>query len=159
LLWNPYILTDVELIDAREATAKLGLQLNVLNASTDSELDAALATLSRQRADAMVVITSPFIITRAKKIAALAAQHGVPAIYARREYAEAGGLMSYGYDVGDGYRQMGIYAGRILKGDKPSDLPVVQPTKFELVINLKTAKALGLEIPAKLLALSDEVIE
>jgi putative ABC transport system substrate-binding protein len=160
MLWNPSSSpTGVPLRDAREATAKLGLQLNVLDASTDSELDAAFASLSRQPADAMLVITSPFIITRAKQVAALAAHYGVPAIYGRREYAEAGGLMSYGYDVGDSYRQMGVYAGRILKGTKPADLPVVQPTKFELVINLKTAKALGLEIPAKLLALSDEVIE
>jgi putative ABC transport system substrate-binding protein len=145
--------------DAAEATATLGLQLRVLSAATDSEIEAAFATLDRQPVDAMVVATSPFFVTRAKEIAALAASHRLPAIYARREYAEAGGLMSYGYDVGDGYRHMGLYAGRILKGDKPADLPVFQPTKFEFVINLKTAKALGLDIPAKLLALSDEVIE
>ena len=145
--------------DARAATATLGLQLIVLNADTNSEIDAAFATLNQQRADAMVVATSPFFVTRAKQIAALVASHRLPAIYARREFAEAGGLMSYGYDVGDGYRQMGNYAGRILKGDKAGDLPVFQPTKFELVINLKTAKALGVMVPTTLITISDELIE
>ena len=145
--------------DARAATATLGLQLIVLNADTNSEIDAAFATLNQQRADAMVVATSPFFVTRAKQIAALVASHRLPAIYARREFAEAGGLMSYGYDVGDGYRQMGNYAGRILKGDKAGDLPVFQPTKFELVINLKTAKALGVTVPTTLITISDELIE
>jgi putative ABC transport system substrate-binding protein len=151
--------TSGALRDAREGAATLGLQLRVLNANTDSELDAAFATLNQQPVDAMVVPTSPFFVTRAKQILALMASHRLPAIYARREFAEAGGLMSYGYDVGDGYRQIGVYAGRILKGDKPADLPVFQPTKFALVINRKTAKALGLEIPDKLIALADEVIE
>jgi putative tryptophan/tyrosine transport system substrate-binding protein len=145
--------------DAREAAATLGVQLLVLNAATEGEIDAAVAAASRQRPPAMLVQTSPFFVTRAKQIAALAARHGLPAIYARREFAEAGGLMSYGYDVADGYRQVGNYAGRILKGEKPADLPVVQPTRFEFIINLKTAKALGFEIPAKVLALADEVIE
>ena len=144
--------------DARAATATLGLQLIVLNADTNSEIDAAFATLNQQRADAMVVATSPFFVTRAKQIAALVASHRLPAIYARREFAEAGGLMSYGYDVGDGYRQMGNYAGRILKGDKAGDLPVFQPTKFELVLNLKTAKALGITVPTTLITISDELI-
>jgi putative ABC transport system substrate-binding protein len=121
--------SDVQLRDAREAAATLGLQLNVLNAGTDSELDAAFATLNQQPVGAMVVPTYPFFVTRAKQIAALVASHRLPAIYARREFAEAGGLMSYGYDVGDGYRRIGVYAGRILKGDKPADLPVFQPTK------------------------------
>jgi putative ABC transport system substrate-binding protein len=145
--------------DARDAVARLGLRLVALSAGTDSEIDAAFASLERQPVDAMAVAANPFYVTRARQIAALAARHRVPAIYARREFAEAGGLMSYGYNVSDSYRQMGNYAARILKGERPADLPVVQPTKFELVINLKTAKALGLDIPAKLIALSDEVIE
>jgi putative ABC transport system substrate-binding protein len=146
-------------IDAAKAAATLGLQLRMLNAGTDSELDAAFATLDRQRIDAMMVVTTPFLLTRFRQIVALAARHSVPAIYSRREFAEAGGLTSYGYDVRDGYRQMGNYAGRILKGEKPADLPVIQPTKYELVINLKTAKALGLEVPPLLLARADDVIE
>ena len=145
--------------DVREAAAPLGLQLIILIANTEGEIEAAFAGLNQQRADAMIVATSPFFFTRAKPIAALAARHGLPAIYARREFAEAGGLMSYGYDVADGYRQMGNYAGRILKGEKPADLPVVQPTRFELVINMKTAKALGLTIPETLLATADEVTQ
>jgi putative ABC transport system substrate-binding protein len=133
--------------DAREGAATLGLQLLVLNAATEGEIDAAFAAANRQPPAAMAVATSPFFITRAKQIAALAARHGVPAIYARREYTAAGGLTSYGIDVADGYRQIGNYAGRILKGSKPADLPVVQATRFEFIINLKTAKALGIEIP------------
>ena len=158
-LLNSAISLNTAVNDARAATATLGLQLIVLNADTNSEIDAAFATLNQQRADAMVVATSPFFVTRAKQIAALVASHRLPAIYARREFAEAGGLMSYGYDVGDGYRQMGNYAGRILKGDKAGDLPVFQPTKFELVINLKTAKALGVMVPTTLITISDELIE
>jgi putative tryptophan/tyrosine transport system substrate-binding protein len=131
------------------------LQLLVLTAGTEGEIDAAFA----QRPDAMLVRTSPFFVTRAKQIAALAARHGMPAIYLRREFAEAGGLMSYGPNFADAYRQMGNYAGRILKGEKAGDLPVFQPTKFELVINLKTAKALGLTVPETLLATADEVIQ
>ena len=122
-------------------------------------IDAQFARLDQQPADAMLVITSPFFVTRAWQIAALAARHRIPAIYARREFAESGGLMSYGYNVADGYREMGRYAGRILNGEKPADLPVIQPTKFELVINLKAAKAINLEIPPLIRALADEVIE
>jgi putative ABC transport system substrate-binding protein len=145
--------------DARQASAKLGVQLLFLFASSEREIDAAFAAIDQQRAEALLVVTSPFFVTRAKLIASLASRYRVPAIYARREFAEAGGLMSYGYDVADGYRLLGGYAGRILKGEKAGDLPVFQPTKFELVINLKTAKALGIEIPIKVLALADEVIE
>ena len=115
--------------------------------------------MNQQRAEALVVSTSPFFVTRAKLIASLAGRYRLPTIYPRREFAEAGGLMSYGYDVADGYRRLGGYAGRILKGEKAGDLPVFQPTKFELVINLKTAKTLGLTIPPGILALADEVIE
>jgi putative tryptophan/tyrosine transport system substrate-binding protein len=150
---------SAELTAAREAAATLGVQLRVLVADSDSELDSAFAPLNRERVDAMVVSTTAFLISRAEQIVALVARYRVPAIYNRRQFAEAGGLMSYSYDVPDGYRQMGNYAARILKGTKPADLPVFQPTKFELVINLKTAKAMGFDIPAKLLALSDEVIE
>jgi putative ABC transport system substrate-binding protein len=131
----------------------------VLRASTDSEIGAAFAALDQQRVNAVAVTTNPFYVTRAKEIVAYAARYRIPAIYARREFAEAGGLVSYGYDVGDSYRQMGNYAARILKGERPADLPVVQPTKFELVVNLKTAKAIRFDIPDRLLALADEIIE
>jgi putative tryptophan/tyrosine transport system substrate-binding protein len=143
----------------RELAATLGVQLLFFTAGSEGEIDAAFAAMNQQRAEALVVITSPFFVTRAKLIASLAGRYRVPAIYPRREFAEAGGLMSYGYDVADGYRLLGGYAGRILKGEKAGDLPVFQPTKFELVINLKTAKAIGFEIPVKVLALADEVIE
>jgi putative ABC transport system substrate-binding protein len=146
-------------VDAREAAAALGVQLLALNAATESEIDAAFAAVNQRRPDAMVVPTSPYFFTRTKQIVALAARDRVPAIYSRREYVTGGGLMSYGYDFADSYRQIGNYAGRILKGEKPADLPVHQPTKIELVINLKTAKALGLAIPETLLATADEVIQ
>ena len=145
--------------EAREPAAALGVQLLFLMAGSEHEIEIAFAAMNQQRAEALLVVTSPFFITRAKLIASLAGRYRVPAIYARREFAEAGGLMSYGYGVADGYRIMGGYAGRILNGEKAGDLPVFQPTKFELVINLKTAKALGFEIPIKVLALADEVIE
>jgi putative ABC transport system substrate-binding protein len=145
--------------EAREPAATLGVQLLFHIAGSEGEIDAAFAAMNQQRAEALVVVTSPFFVTRAKLIASLAGRYRVPAIYPRREFAEAGGLMSYGYDVADGYRLLGGYAGRILKGEKAGDLPVFQPTKFQLVINLKTAKAIGFEIPVKVLALADEVIE
>ena len=128
-------------------------------AGSEGEIDAAFAAMNQQRADALVVVTSPFFVTRAKLIATLAGRNRVPAIYPRREFAEAGGLMSYGYDVTDGYRLLGGYAGRILKGEKAGDLPVFQPTKVPLVINRKAANALGLEVPKTLIAIADEVIE
>jgi putative tryptophan/tyrosine transport system substrate-binding protein len=145
--------------DARAAAATLGLQIDVLNARTESEIETAFASLNQQSADAMLVVVDPFFVSRAAQITALAARHGVPAIYGRRPFAEAGGLISYGDDVAYSYRQAGLYTGRILKGEQPGDLPVVQTNKFELIINLKTAKALGLTIPPPLLALTDEVIE
>jgi putative ABC transport system substrate-binding protein len=145
--------------DARDATATLGQKLLVLEAGTADEIDAQFASLDREPADAMLVIASPFFLTRARQIAALAARHRIPAIYVRREFAEAGGLMSYGYNVADGYREMGRYTGRILNGEKAAELPVFQPTKYELVINLKAAKAINLEIPPLVRALADEVIE
>jgi putative ABC transport system substrate-binding protein len=145
--------------EAREPAAALGVQLLFLMAGSEHEIEIAFAAMNQQRAEALLVVTSPFFVTRAKLIASLAGRYRVPAIYARREFADAGGLISYGSNFADVYRQMGNNAGRILKGEKAGDLPVFQPTKFELVINLKTAKALGLTIPETLLATADEVIQ
>jgi putative tryptophan/tyrosine transport system substrate-binding protein len=143
-----------------QATAQsLGVSLHVLNASAERELDAAFAALTRLRVGALVVQGEPFFDSRRDHIIELAARQAIPAIYAWREYIVAGGLMSYGTNITDNYRQAGGYVGRILKGEKPPELPIVRPTKFDLVINLKTTKALGLQIPDKLLALADEVIE
>jgi ABC-type uncharacterized transport system substrate-binding protein len=148
-----------QLRDVQEATARLGVQLVVLNANVESELDAAFSTIVQQKAGAALVCASPFFNARRQQLVVLAARHAVPAIYEWREFAEAGGLMSYGTKLADAYRQAGIYAGRILKGEKPADLPVVQLSAFEFVINLNTAKALGIEVPPTLSARADEVIE
>jgi putative ABC transport system substrate-binding protein len=145
--------------DARDATAVLGQKLLVLEASAVEEIDAQFASLDQKPADAMYVTVSPFFLTRVGQIVALVARHRIPAIYWRREFAEAGGLMSYGSNVAERYRELGRYAGRILNGEKPAQLPVIQTTKFELVINLKAAKALGLTIPPGVFAIADEVIE
>jgi putative ABC transport system substrate-binding protein len=145
--------------DVKAAATAIGLQIQVLNASNGDEIDAAFATLVSERADALLVAPDAFLNSRRVQIAILAARHSVPAMYTVRDYAEAGGLISYGANVTDSVRQQGVYAGRILKGTKPADLPVVQSTKFELVINLRTAKAFGIEIPPTLLARADEVIE
>ena len=143
----------------RDAARSLGLQLHVLDASTEGEIDAAFGKLIELRAGALIVSVDTFLTSQRDQIVALAARHAVPAIYGVREFAAAGGLMSYGTDLADGYRQVGIYAGKILKGAKPADLPVQQVVRVEFVINLKTAKTLGLTFPITLLGRADEVIE
>ena len=148
LLVNPNNATTERVMrDMQEAARAKGVQLPVLKASTESEIDAAFASLVQLQAGALLVGADPFFISRREQLVALASRHAVPAIYAWREFAAAGGLISYGPSLTAAYRQIGIYAGKILKGAKPADLPVQQPTKFELVINLKTAKALGLTVP------------
>ena len=145
--------------DLQEAARAIGARTHVLHAGTDGEIDAAFEGFARQRVEALVVTASPFLDDRRSRILALAERHAIPTVCQFREYAAAGGLMSYGIDLPHVYYQVGVYTGRILKGEKPAELPVVQPTKFELVINLKTAKALGLDLPASVLARADEVVE
>jgi putative tryptophan/tyrosine transport system substrate-binding protein len=160
LLVNPNNQAAESLIRAaQEAARATGVQLPVLKASTEAEIDAAFATLVQLHAGALVVGNDPIFNSQREQLVALASRHAVPAIYTRREFAASGGLISYGPSLTAGFRQTGIYAGKILKGAKPADLPVQQPTRFELVINLKTAKALGLTVPQALLARAEEVIE
>jgi ABC-type uncharacterized transport system substrate-binding protein len=145
--------------EVQEAARTLGLQIQILNATTIAEIDAAFATLARERPDALFVASSAFFGSRRVQFATLTARHGIPAAYSIRDFVEAGGLMSYGTDVVDAFHQVGVYTGSILKGAKPADLPVRQPTRFQFVINLQTARALDIEVPSGLLAIADEVIE
>ena len=151
--------TETTLKDVEPAARAVGLQIQVLNADTSHEIDAAFATIVRERPDALFSASSPYFTSRRVQLVQLAARHAIPATYPGRQYVEVGGLMSYGANVASAWRQLGVYAGRILKGAKPADLPVVQASKFELVINHQTARMLGLTVPPTLLATADEVIE
>jgi putative tryptophan/tyrosine transport system substrate-binding protein len=160
LLVNPKALTAERVTrDVSAAASAIGLQVDVVQASDSREIESVFGTLVHNKADALLVGPDAFFVSRRLQLAILAARHALPAVYNVREYAEAGGLMSYGTNVRDAYRQIGVYVGRILKGATPADLPVVQSSKFELVINLPTARALGLTVPPQLLARADEVIE
>jgi putative tryptophan/tyrosine transport system substrate-binding protein len=160
ILVNPgYPDAEAQVTDVQKTSRELSQRVVVLNAATAAQIDEAFATIAEQRASALMVGADQFLDSRRDQIIALAARHGVPTIYHWREYVVDGGLMSYGASVNDAYRMAGVYTGRILKGEKPADMPVMQPTKFELVINLKTAKTLGLTVPPTLLATADEVIE
>ena len=160
VLVNPSFVPETMLRDVEAAARAMGLQTQVFNASTSREINAAFATnFVRERPDALFVAPDPFFVSRRVQLVHLASRHALPAVYTGRDYVVAGGLMSYGSNLADALRQVGVYTGRILKGAKPADLPVLQATKFELVINAETARMLGLTVPDKLLALADEVIE
>jgi putative ABC transport system substrate-binding protein len=153
------VAAELQIDDVAAAARAAGQRLIMFRVNNEREIATAFAALSLQRAEALIVVSGPFLLTNAHHIVTLAARHSLPAIYSRREWTEAGGLMSYGSSTAESYRQLGNYAGKILGGAKPADLPVMQSTKFEFVLNLKTAKALGLTVPLTLLALADEVIE
>jgi putative ABC transport system substrate-binding protein len=149
----------IEVQDAQTAASANERQLRIVSAGTAAEIDSAFTMIREQSADAIIVASDPFFVTQREQLAALAARYGIPAIYPFREEVEAGGLLSYGASLAGAYRQAGLYAGRILKGEKSTDLPVIQPTTFEMIINLATARSLGLNVPAMLQARADEVIE
>jgi putative ABC transport system substrate-binding protein len=155
---NPFI-TEPFVRELQTAASAIGRQIEVVTASTNSDIDEAFSTLLKKRTDAFLISPEALFVTRRVQLVTLAARHALPALYHRREFTDAGGLMSYGSDLTDQFRQTGIYAGRILKGEKPAEMPVQLPTKFEFVLNLQAAKTLGLEIPPTLLARADEVIE
>jgi len=160
MLINPrFPPASAEARETQHAARSLGIQINLLNASTESEIDVAFTTIVAQGSGALIIGTDPFLLGQREQLVRLAARHMVPTIYFLREFVEAGGLMSYGPNIANGYRQAGVYTGLILNGANPAVLPIVRPTQFQLYLNLKTAKALGLEIPPLLLALADEVIE
>lgn len=159
LLDSNFPLVQKQQRDAQDAARDLGLDSTVLPVARDGDIEAAFQTIEKNKIKALLVTASPFFDTRRDRIIALAAQHTVPAMYQFREYPAAGGLMSYGIDLADVYRQIGVYASRVLKGEKPGELPIIQPTKFELVINMKTVNALGLAIPSGVLSIADDVIE
>jgi putative tryptophan/tyrosine transport system substrate-binding protein len=152
-------MAETRIVEIMSAARAVGRQAIILKANTDVDIDVAFETFIQRRVQALLITSAPLFVTRMDRLVAFAARHALPAIYFRRELVDAGGLVTYASSTAEGYRQIGIYAGRILKGEKPSELPVVQPTRFELVINLKTAKLLGLDIPQSVLARADEVIE
>jgi putative ABC transport system substrate-binding protein len=151
--------SEANVREAETAARALGLQINVFNANTSAEIDTAFAGMARERPDALYVSSGPYFTGRRVQLVHLATRHAIPAIFGNREHSDVGGLMSYGANVTDGYRRMGVYAGRVLKGTKPADLPIIQTDKFELVINAQTARTLGINVPPTLLARADEVIE
>jgi putative ABC transport system substrate-binding protein len=159
VLANPSFEPETEIETIEGAAHTIGREIVALEASTDTELDAAFGKLKQIQSDALLVTADPFLFTRARRIVTSCAEQAIPTLYYRREFAEAGGLVSYGSNPDETYHLLGTYVGRVLKGEKPADLPVVRPTKFEMVINLKTAKSLGLAVPPDVLALADEVIE
>jgi putative tryptophan/tyrosine transport system substrate-binding protein len=151
--------TEITLRDVQAVARHLGLQIQVFNASTSREIDTAFAYFASERTDGLLVGPDLFFIGRRAQFITLAARHAVPATFPSRDFTEGGGLMSYGADIANAWRQLGVYAGRVLKGDRPVDMPVVQASKFELIINAQTARMLGLDVPPTLLALADKVIE
>jgi putative ABC transport system substrate-binding protein len=156
---NDPLLAEASIKETRAAAVAIGRQLEILTASTDGEIDSAFTSIAQKRVESLLVLPDSLFSTRRVQLVIQAARHGVPAIYYDRSHAEAGGLMSYGANITDVYRQAGVYVGRVLKGEKPANMPVLQPTKFELVINMQTARAFGITVPPTLLAVADELIE